>query len=202
MLSNLQLSRTLAKTVPMSVPKRTVSEAEMQEEWQQVQAAQRDPAMFSPLYERYFEQIYLFIFRRTSDQDLSADICSQVFLKAMQRLKKYTYKGVPFSAWLYRIASNEVAQHFRKVKKNRVVSIEEANLKEMFDDLDEPIEMPSQEELVATLDDMKEDDLQIIELRYFEGLPYRDIAEIMDITENNAKVRTFRILNRMKKKMS
>jgi len=202
MLSNLQLSRTLAKTVPMSAPKRTVSDAEMQEEWQEVQAAQRDPAMFRPLYERYFESIYLFIFRRTNEQSLAADICSQVFLKAMQRLGTYRYKGVPFSAWLYRIASNEVAQHFRKAKKNRTVSIDEANVKEMFDEMDDPIEMPSQEELVVALDGLKEDDLQIIELRYFEGLPYKEIAEIMNITENNAKVKTFRILNRMKKKLS
>jgi len=202
MLSNLQLSRTLAKTVSMSAPKRTVSDAEMQEEWQEVQAAQSDPAMFRPLYERYFESIYLFIFRRTNDQSLAADICSQVFLKAMQRIDRYKYKGVPFSAWLYRIASNEVAQHFRKVKKNRVVSIDDTNVTEMFDDFDDPVELPSQEELVNVLDNLKDDDLQIIELRYFEGLPYKEIAEIMDITENNAKVKTFRILNRMKKKLT
>lgn len=201
MLSNLQLNRTLAKTVRMSTSKRTVSAAEMQNEWLEVQAAQRDSAMFQPLYERYFESIYLYIFRRIADEELAADICSQVFLKAMQRLYSYEYKGVPFSAWLYRIASNEVAQHFRKAKKNRIVSIDDANVVDMFEDVDEPVELPSQEELVVALDKLKEDDLQLIELRYFEGLPYKEIAEILDITENNAKVKTFRILNRLKKKL-
>lgn len=201
MLSNLQLNRTLAKTVRMSTSKRTVSAAEMQNEWLEVQAAQQDSAMFQPLYERYFESIYLYIFRRIADEELAADICSQVFLKAMQRLYSYEYKGVPFSAWLYRIASNEVAQHFRKAKKNRIVSIDDANVVDMFEDIDEPVELPSQEELVVALDKLKEDDLQLIELRYFEGLPYKEIAEILDITENNAKVKTFRILNRLKKKL-
>ena len=201
MLSNLQLNRTLAKTVRMSTSKRTVSAAEMQNEWLEVQAAQKDSAMFQPLYERYFESIYLYIFRRIADEELAADICSQVFLKAMQRLYSYEYKGVPFSAWLYRIASNEVAQHFRKAKKNRIVSIDDANIVDMYEDIDEPVELPSQEELVEVLDKLKEDDLQLIELRYFEGLPYKEIAEILDITENNAKVKTFRILNRLKKRL-
>ena len=105
----------------MSAPKRTVSEADMQEEWLEVQAAQKDPAMFRPLYERYHEPIYLYIFRRTTDEMLTADLCSQVFLKAMQKIHRYEYQGVPFSAWLYRIASNEIAQHFRKANKNRAI---------------------------------------------------------------------------------
>ena len=202
MLSNLQLSRTLAKSVQMSVPRKKVTESAMQKEWLEVQAAQRDPAMFNILYERYFESIYLFIFKRTNDSALADDLCSQVFLKAMERIGKYVFKGVPFSAWLYRIASNEVAQHFRKAQKNRTVCIDDTNVSNMLEEFDEEIAMPSQEQLVAALDNLKDGDLQLIELRYFEGLPYRDIAEILDITENNAKVRTFRILNRLEKKLS
>lgn len=203
MHSNLQISRTLAKTVQMSAPKRTVSAEDLQEEWLEVQAAQQDPAMFRPLYDRYFEPIYLYILRRTADEALAADICSQVFLKAMQRIGSYQFKGVPFSAWLYRIASNEVAQHYRKAKKKRVVTLEDAPVAELMEEMQEdgPAEdyMPL---LVEVLDQLKEEDLQLIELRFFEGRPYKEIAGIMDITENNAKVRTFRILNRMKKKMT
>jgi RNA polymerase sigma-70 factor (ECF subfamily) len=202
MLSNLELSRTLVKSVQMSVPRKKVTKSAMQKEWLEVQAAQQDPAMFGVLYDRYFESIYLFIFKRTNDKSLADDICSQVFLKAMERLNKYVFKGVPFSAWLYRIASNEVAQYFRKAQKNRTVSIDDTNISDMLDEFDEEIDMPSVEVLVAALDNLKEGDLQLIELRFFEGLPYRDIAEILEITENNAKVRTFRITNRLKKKLS
>jgi len=203
MLSNLQFSRTLAKTVQMSVPKRTVSAKDMQEEWLEVQAAQRDPAMFRPLYDRYYEAIFLYIFRRTTDEALTADLCSQVFLKAMQRIDRYEYKGVPFSAWLYRIASNEIAQHFRKAKKKRTVTLEDAPVGELLEELQEGEGLEAYlPQLIEALDQLKEKDLQLIELRFFEGLPYKEIADIMDITENNAKVRTFRILNRMKKMMS
>ena len=203
MHSNLQISYTLAKTVQMSAPKRTVSADELQEEWLEVQAAQRDPAMFRPLYDRYYESIYLYIFRRTAEEALAADLCSQVFLKAMQQIDRYEFKGVPFSAWLYRIASNEIAQHYRKQKKKRVVTLEDAPVAGLMEEIKE---LGTEEDymplLVETLDQLKEDDLQLIELRFFEERPYKEIADIMGITENNAKVRTFRILNRMEKKMT
>lgn len=202
MLSNLQFSRTLAKTVRMSAPKRTVSAAEMQEEWLEVQAAQGDPALFQPLYERYYEDIFMFVFRRTTDEMLAADICSQVFLKALQRIKSYEYKGVPFSAWLYRIASNEVAQYYRKSNKNRVVSMEETNIEGLFEEIREHDDERHRQLLLKALDSLKEDDLQLIELRFFEERPYKEIAEMLGITENNAKVKTFRILARLKKYMS
>jgi RNA polymerase sigma-70 factor (ECF subfamily) len=201
MLSNLQLSRSFAKTIPMSAPRRTVSEAEMQEEWLEVQAAQQDPAMFRPLYERYHEPIYLYIFRRTTDEVLTADLCSQVFLKAMQKIHRYEYQGVPFSAWLYRIASNEIAQHFRKANKNRVVTIEDAPLSHLAEEIGKEIPEDLMPLLVQALDSLKEEDLQIIELRFFEERPYKEVGEILGITENYAKVKTFRILNRIKKNL-
>jgi RNA polymerase sigma-70 factor (ECF subfamily) len=201
MLSNLQLSRSFAKTIPMSAPKRTVSEADMQEEWLEVQAAQKDPAMFRPLYERYHEPIYLYIFRRTTDEMLTADLCSQVFLKAMQKIHRYEYQGVPFSAWLYRIASNEIAQHFRKTNKNRVVTIEDAPLSHLAEEIGREIPEDLTPLLVQALDALKEEDLQIIELRFFEERPYKEVGEILGITENYAKVKTFRILNRIKKNL-
>ncbi|TXB70205.1 RNA polymerase sigma factor [Phaeodactylibacter luteus] len=186
----------------MSEPKRTVSAEAMQEEWLEVQAAQADPAMFEPLYERYYEAIFLYVFRRTTDQALSADLCSQVFLKALQQLPRYQFRGVPFSAWLYRIAANEIAQHFRRNRRRQIVTLEEeasAHLADELGGLPAPDLMPA---LVAALDTLKPDDLHLIELRFFEGLPFREIAAILDITENNAKVKAFRILNRLKKKIA
>ncbi|NRB52219.1 MAG: sigma-70 family RNA polymerase sigma factor [Saprospiraceae bacterium] len=186
----------------MSMSKKSVSVEHMQEEWLEVQAAQRDPARFRPLYNRYYEPIFRFIFRRTNQEELTADICSQVFLKALQRINSYSYKGVPFSAWLYRIASNEVAQHYRATQKNRVVSMEESSFTDMIDELDEQDTEGLRQQLLATLDTLKEGDLQLIELRFFEQRSFREVAEITGITENNAKVRTYRILERMKKKIA
>jgi len=183
----------------MDHSKKTVSEEAMQAEWRQIQAAQTSPAHFRPLYDRYYEPIFRFIFRRTANESLAGDICSQVFLKAMQKLTGYQFKGVPFSAWLYRIASNEIAQHFRNEQKNRVVSIEDHNLSDIADELEHPNNESLQQAMITALNDLKPDDVTLIEMRFFEQRPFKEIAEILEITESNAKVKTYRILEKMKK---
>ncbi|MEZ4982491.1 MAG: sigma-70 family RNA polymerase sigma factor [Saprospiraceae bacterium] len=182
---------------------KTVSKEEMKEEWLVIQAAQQDPAAFRPLYDRYYSVVFKFIFKRTADENLTAEICSLVFLKALKRLDSFEFRGVPFSAWLLRIAGNELGQHFRKVNKTRVVSIDENFIPELAGEVYTGGEGENYEEMmgmmVEALDELKEADLLLIEMRFFEQLPFKDIAEILQITESNAKVKTYRILERMKK---
>ena len=174
----------------------------MQEEWLEIQAAQKEPARFRPLYNRYYEPIFRYLYQRTIDEDLTADLCSQVFLKAMQRLGEYTFMGVPFSAWLYRIAANELAQHYRASQKKRVVGIDDANLSDMIEEMEEESPEWMRNLLVQALDGLKGHELDLIEMRFFEQRSFREIAELLDMTENNAKVKTYRILERLKKKLS
>lgn len=202
MISNLNLSQNLVGTKSrlMSSKSNHATEDEIQLEWTQIQKAQSDRQQFRPLYQRYHEGIFRFVYKRVADESLTADITSQVFLKAMQKLDGYKFKGVPFSAWLYRIASNEVVQHYRDVKKNRVVCINDSQL----DDLAEEIEYNDarhqlKDKMVVCLNILKEEELQLIELRFFEKLPYREIAEIMGLTESNAKVKTYRITEKLRK---
>ncbi len=200
MFSNLQINRTLVKNdVRMEVPKNTVSEEAMQKEWAVIRAAQQDPAMFRPLYDQYFESIFRFIYRRTANENLTGDICSQVFLKAIQKINKYQFKGVPFSAWLYRIASNEVAQYFRNIQKSRVISLETSHLSDLVDEIDSHHKESDQNALIQALDELKDTDVQLIEMRFFEQRPFKEIADIIGITESNAKVKTYRILEKLKK---
>ena len=202
MFSNLELNRSLVGQNThrfMAKSSKQVSDSSMLSEWEEIQAAQKDPKKFRPLYERYFEAIFAFIQKRTGDTSLSGDICSQVFLKAMQKLDKYKFKGVPFSAWLYRIAHNEVAQHFRNNSKQRVVSIEENQIDELIDELDYDFKKDVlQDLLVLCLDQLSPAELNLIELRFFDKKPFKEIATILDITESNAKEKTYRITKKMK----
>ncbi len=200
MLQDFQINRTLVKNEGlMNSYRRTVSNDDIQDEWSSIQAAQSNPAAFKPLYDRYFVAIFQFIYNRTQDEAQSDDLCSQVFLKAMQRLGDYTFRGVPFSAWLYRIASNEVAQWYRQSKKLRVVSVEDSNLASMFEEImDDDLEK-FRPYLIPALDELKEADMEIVEMRFFEQRPFKEIAEVLNITESNAKVRTYRVLERLKK---
>ncbi|BDS13497.1 RNA polymerase sigma factor [Aureispira anguillae] len=185
----------------MSASKYTVTQQAMEEEWLEVQAAQKNPAKFRVLYNRYYEPIFRFIYKRTVDEVLAADLTSQVFLKAMQKIDKYVFKGVPFSAWLFRIASNEIAQHFRKHNKNRVVALEERTMQDLEDEYEDKEELDINITILKdVIQDLKPEEVELLELRFFEKRPFKEVADILDITENNAKVKIYRLLQKMRKR--
>ena len=165
----------------------------------QVEAAKADPARFNVLYEKYYKSIFIFIHRRTNDEDLTADITSQVFLKALINIKKYQYRGVPFSAWLFRIALNELNMYFRKNDANRVVSIEQTGIVQIIQEVKEEDTGYEKQQMLLALKQLEMEDIQIIELRFFEKRPFAEVAGIVGITESNAKVRVYRILEKLKK---
>jgi len=204
MFSNLQINRSLARKPAMERSGKVLSDAFLQNEWVEIQAAQTDPAAFAPLYERYYEPIFRFIYKRCGSEDLSGDLCAQVFLQALQKLPSYVFKGVPFSAWLFRIAINELAQYFRKQSKQRTVSFEDADLPELFaGTLEEGSDILDHlPKVLEILDQLKTKDMLLIEMRFFEHRPYKEISEILEISVSNAKVRVHRLLDRIQKKIN
>ncbi len=188
-----------------TLERQRLSENQLQQELQIIKAAQKKPHMFGVLYEKYYRQIFLFVFKRCGEEEAAGDITAQVFMKAMMNLPKYTYRGVPFSAWLYRIASNEVNQHFRNVKGNRTISIERNHIDKVMGMVDEEkssdlVEL-YQEVMLETLQEMKPAEVELIELRFFESRSFRDVGYILGITENNAKVKVYRIVERLRKRL-
>ncbi len=166
---------------------------------QQVEAAKADPARFNVLYDNYYKSIFVFVYRRTGNEELSADITSQVFLKALINIKKYEFKGVPFSAWLFRIAFNEVNMYFRKNNANRVVSLDQSCIIQIAAEVLEDDNTQAQQRMMTALKQLDSDDIQLIELRFFEKRSFAEVGEITGITENNAKVKVYRILDKLKK---
>lgn len=174
------------------------TDSDLANELKQVEAAKADPARFNVLYERYYKVIFVFIFRRTGEEELAADITSNTFLKAMLALPKYEYKGVPFSAFLFRIALNEVNMYFRKTKKDRVVSLEQLHLGSIVDEAGESDSETNRKLVLAALAQLPPDAMQLIEMRFFEKRAFSEIGLILGITENHAKVKTYRILDKLK----
>ena len=171
----------------------------LQEELALIGQAKQDPERFGPLYARYHEQIFRYVYQRMDDKELAFDVTSHVFIKALTNLHKYEYRGVPFSSWLYRIARSEVYQAYRDRKARRTVNVENMQLFEMIEEFEEEDNTHNKRKLLNCLTLLKDADLQMIEMRYFERRSYREIGEILEISENNAKVRSFRALNRLKK---
>jgi RNA polymerase sigma-70 factor, ECF subfamily len=165
-----------------------------------VEKAKQNSEAFRPLYEHYYKPIFLFVLGRMGDKELTADLTSQVFLKALQGIGKYTDQGLPFSAWLYRIAINEINMFFRKQKHERFVTLDAEMLINLHEELTSDLSAEHlQGRLTAMLQKLSETELHILELRFFERLSFKEIAEILTITEVNAKVRVYRTLDKLKK---
>jgi RNA polymerase sigma-70 factor, ECF subfamily len=176
-----------------------MSDEEIKNEYQILQRARKDPKAFGELYEKHFDRIFNYIFRQTDDEELTADLSSQTFLIALKNIDKYEFRGVPFSAWLYKIASNEVNKHYRKQKHDKVFSLEELRVKELFDQAHEDWDEEVIKKLILYLKDLPTEMLEVLELRFFEDKDFKEIAFILDITESGAKMRTYRALDRLRK---
>lgn len=163
-----------------------------------VHAAKADPAKFEALYTKYYERILAFVFQRLESKDTAFDITQQVFLKAMQNLHKYEHRGLPFSAWLYRIAINELNMLFRNNKKEQALNVDIASIDDMMEEMEEDAPEEKINIVLNALAKLNAEDLQIIEMRFFEKRAFKEIGDILSITENNAKVRTYRVLDRLK----
>ena len=99
----------------------------MQDEVSLVQRAkQNDEVAFAQLYEEYFDKIYRYVTIRIGDKMEAEDITQQVFLNAIKAISSFKWKGVPFSAWLFRIAHNQVVDYLRKKTKRTSVPLEES----------------------------------------------------------------------------
>ncbi|MGL4596746.1 MAG: RNA polymerase sigma factor [Bacteroidia bacterium] len=166
-----------------------------------VEAAKQNPEKFRPLYDAYYERIFRYVYQRVDDKEMAFDVTAQVFLKAITNLHRYQFKGVPFASWLYRIAQSEVYQLFREQKAQRTVNVDTASLRDMADEMEDDQYGPYIDILKTAVADLEEEDMKLIEMRYFEKRPFKEIAEILDMTENNAKVKVYRILERLKKKL-
>ena len=172
-------------------------------EEKEVERAKKDPKAFRPLYERYHGKIYGFLYKRVSDEDVAADLASQTFLNALLNLKKYEFRGLSFSAWLYRIAFNLSTDYFRQNKKQRTFFLDPERTSDLFSEV---VEVEEEQDtllirellLPSALEALNPKELALVELRYFEEMPFREIAFVMNMTEGNARTKTHRILKKMK----
>jgi RNA polymerase sigma-70 factor (ECF subfamily) len=176
-----------------------MTEAEIQEEYAILERSKKDPRAFGVLYEKYFDRIFNFIYRQTDDEDLTADLSSQTFLAVLKHVERYQFRGVPFSAWLYKIASNEVNKYYRKRKNSKVFSLEELKVRELMDAAHEVWDEEMIQRLLQYLNELPTDMLEVLQLRFFEDKDFAEIAFILDISESGAKMRTYRALDRLRK---
>jgi RNA polymerase sigma-70 factor (ECF subfamily) len=175
-----------------------MTEDEIRKEKAIIERSKKDPQVFGELYEKYFDRIFNYIFRQTDDEELTDDLCSQTFVNALNNLDKYEFRGFPFSAWLYKIAGNEVNKHYRKNKGKKIFSIEELKVRELVEQTADDWDEELINRLIQYMNELPTDMIQVLELRFFEDKDFKEIAFILDMTESGAKMRTYRALDKLR----
>lgn len=165
-----------------------------------IQLSKENPRNFEVLYNKYYDQIFAYVKNRAESVEIALDITSQVFLKALKNIHKYEYRGVPFSSWLYRIAKSEVYQYYRDETSRKIANIDVSNLNHLVYVSEGEVDNEEKiQNVLHVIKKLKPQELTLIELRFFEKRSFKEIGEIMYITENNAKVRCFRVLDKLRR---
>jgi RNA polymerase sigma-70 factor, ECF subfamily len=175
------------------------TKAQIDAEMDLVRAAQQDPRHFEPLYRSYYKRIVTYINHRVDDQETAFDITAQVFYVALDRLPKFRAQGVPFGAWLFSIAYTELQQWYRKKNRANFVRIDAEGFNELMEDIDDQYASAHDERLYQALQQLEEEEMEIINLRYFEKRSFAEISEITGQGESACKMRVYRATDKMKK---
>ncbi len=152
-------------------------------------AAQGDTEAFGVLYDRHVGRIYNYIYYRTGNQRDAEDLTSRVFTRAMRHITNYQDRGVPFTAWLYRIAHNLVANWHRDNSRRQEVGLDETYDIPAKRELPEATLMRNEEEavLLGLVGQLPEDRQQLLILKFVDHLSNAEIGEIMGRTEGAIK---------------
>lgn len=162
-----------------------------------IEAAQKDNARFESLYKTYYPRIVSFIYQRVDNKDTAFDITSEVFYVALKNLGTYKFEGVPFSAWLYRIAINKINDLFRKQKVRRTISAAPEDIPHLIQEIRHE-ERVTDAQLFEALESLEEEEVNLIEMRFFENRAFREICEITGQQESACKMKVYRILGKLK----
>lgn len=160
-----------------------------------VEAAKQDPSRFAALYEAHFERIYAFVVSRVRDRVAAEDLTADVFRHALAGLGAFEWRGVPFVAWLYRIAANEIADHHAKTARERgsVLADEPSR--------DESERIEHRATLFRLVDELPADQRRVVVMRFAEERSIREIAATLGRSEGAVKQLQWRALETLRSRM-
>lgn len=163
-----------------------------------VQACRSDPAAFTHLYHRYFDAVYRYHLARCGSAAEAEDLTSQTFLAALEGLRRYQEDG-RFAAWLFSIARRKLAEHYRR---RPVLTLNELTIPSPDADLLKSLEEQEQRAwLEAQLAELREDERELLRLRFAARLPFEQIGALTRRSTQAAKMAVYRLLERLEREM-
>ncbi len=155
-----------------------------------INLARTDPEAFGTLYERYVERIYNYVFFRVGNASDAEDLTSKVFFRALKSIGGYKHMGLPFSAWIYRIAHNLVANYHRDRMRGREISIENLSLPDtskLAAPEQKMAQLQDHEFLMRVINDLNPQKRELILLKFVQNLSNEEISYIFGKTEGAIK---------------
>lgn len=159
-----------------------------------VEAAQRDPSRFADLYEQNFYRVYAYIVHRVGDRHHAEDLTAEVFREALAGIGKFEWRGVPFVAWLLRIASRAVADHWERVSQ-------EAGTPRPDSDQAGPVEIERAAMLFQLVNRLPETQFRVIHMRFVEHKSIREVARELGRSEGAVKQLQLRAIQTLRAQM-
>jgi RNA polymerase sigma-70 factor (ECF subfamily) len=175
---------------------RSKASAEADAERLLIEAAQKDPARFAELYENNFDRVYAYIAWRIRDRNEAEDLTSEVFHHALASLPRFEWRGVPFAAWLFKIASNAIIDRSKRAAKEQQAALVELPTDVNPQEIDDEIEHRAR--LFQLVGRLPVDQRRVLSMRFAEGKSIREIANELGRSEGAVKQLQFRALQHLR----
>jgi len=163
-----------------------------------IEAAQKDTACFAELYELHFERVYAYIARRVQDRAETEDLTAEVFHHALANLKRFEWRGIPFTAWLYRIAANLISDRWqrsgREVTDEEQIAAAQVSPTEIED-------VDRRATLFRLVEGLPSEQQRVVVLRFVEQKSIKEVAKAIGKTEGAVKQLQFRALTTLRARM-
>ena len=200
---------TIQLTKPLEEPKRISAgadsvergaSAEVLAEWQLVQRAQKyEEAAVEALYNSYYPKIYSYAFLHMGDVQAAEDLASDVMLKMLESLHKYSYRGLPFGAWVFRIARNRLIDMHRRRKRRGEVELSDTLVSVLASPQALAERALERGQLQLALKYLTDEQRQVIVLKFIEGFDNRSIGGVMGRSEGAIKSLQHRALGALRR---
>ena len=163
-----------------------------------IEAAQKDSARFADLYELNFERVYAYISRRVQDRAESEDLTAEVFHQALANLRRFEWRGIPFAAWLFRIAANLISDRWqrsgREVTDDAAIEMAQVSPAEIE-------EIERRATIFRLVDTLPEEQRRVVVLRFVDQKSIKEVAREVKKTEGAVKQLQFRALTSLRARM-
>ena len=164
-----------------------------------IEAAQQDPACFADLYELHFERVYAFVIRRVGERAETEDLTSEVFHQALANLKRFEWRGIPFAAWLFRIAANLISDRWQK--SGREVAVDAEQIESAPASKKDIEEVERRATLFRLVNTLPAEQQKVVVLRFVEQKSIKEVAREIRKTEGAVKQLQFRALSSLRARM-